>query len=313
MSLTTHLLVRNDSPTIERAIQSILPLNGRIIIGDIGSTDDTVRLCQPYSSVITTLFEDNYADAKNKILEQSGSEWILFIDPWEILATGHDVIRNIISTSPGSYHFQILQGGTITKETRLWHRSKNLRFANPVYETIHDKSSQPIDSAIYSRQTLDLDHQLKLVNEWQATSDPHYYRSCILLAQKKYKEFLASAAQYLFLERSGMSATMLKYYVAIVQLYEYKKYSQAIQDVLSCLAVNPLMAEFWCLLGDAYYSLKQYDKAYEFYDNAIIMGNRRLKSDLWPIEVSKYKEYPEKMMTSCNKINQETRTFTSNI
>ena len=180
MSLTTYLLVKNNSTTIEKTIQSILPLNGQIIVGDIGSTDNTIQLCQGCSNVVTVLFEDNYAEAKNKILDQSNSEWALFIEPWEVLVTGHSVIRNIVSTSPGSYHFQILQGGIITKETRLWHRSRNLKFINPVYETIHDKLSQPIDVIVYSKQALDLDHQLELVNKWQAVSDSHYYRSCIL-------------------------------------------------------------------------------------------------------------------------------------
>jgi hypothetical protein len=66
------------------------------------------------------------------------------------------------------------------------------------------------------------------------------------------------------------------------------------------------MAEFWCLLGDIHYSLlKEYDKAYSFYDNAIFLGKKRLKSDLWPMEISKYSDYPEEMKKSCNnKINK---------
>jgi len=73
----------------------------------------------------------------------------------------------------------------------------------------------------------------------------------------------------------------------------------AIKHILSCIATNPLMAEFWCLLGDIHYKLKSHIRAAAFYENAIILGEQRLKSDSWPIQISKYKEYPDRMMEKC--------------
>jgi tetratricopeptide (TPR) repeat protein len=62
------------------------------------------------------------------------------------------------------------------------------------------------------------------------------------------------------------------------------------------------MSEFWCLLGDCYYAIKDYEKSKSFYENALILGNKRLKNDGWPLEISKYKDYPQKMIESCDKI-----------
>ncbi len=76
-----------------------------------------------------------------------------------------------------------------------------------------------------------------------------------------------------------------------------------------CLAKKPTMAEFWCLLGDVYYDAKDYDKAKEFYENAVILGSRRLKDDGWPMEISKYKEYPQKMIEACKKIKTSSKLY----
>ena len=37
-------------------------------------------------------------------------------------------------------------------------------------------------------------------------------------------------------------------------------------------------------------------KARAFYQNAIFLGRQRLRSDYWPLNYTKYKEYPEAMI-----------------
>jgi tetratricopeptide (TPR) repeat protein len=72
------------------------------------------------------------------------------------------------------------------------------------------------------------------------------------------------------------------------------------------------MAEFWCLLGDIYYKQNKYEKSIAFYQNAMDLGSRRKNSDTWPLEISKYKTYPSKMINNCNKmINQKIYYKTS--
>ena len=62
------------------------------------------------------------------------------------------------------------------------------------------------------------------------------------------------------------------------------------------------MSEFWCLLVDINFEMKKYQKAYYFYDNAIILGSQRLNNDELPIDVKKYKEYPDKMKIICKDL-----------
>ena len=122
------------------------------------------------------------------------------------------------------------------------------------------------------------------------------------MAQKKYKEFLNVAKHYTFLEKSGISYTMTKYYMGLIQLYGFQDIKSCIENAVTCIITNPLMAEFWCLLGDAYYVGKDYKKAQYFYENAIFLGTRRETNDIWPLEISKYKEHPNKMIKSCKEL-----------
>jgi hypothetical protein len=101
---------------------------------------------------------------------------------------------------------------------------------------------------------------------------------------------------------------MLKYYLSMVYL-KYKNYRTSLFHLLACIAVRPLMAEFWCLLGDIFYKQDKFIESKMFYDNAVILGSRRILSDEWPMEINKYKEYPEKMAESCNKMIYESRYY----
>jgi tetratricopeptide (TPR) repeat protein len=83
-----------------------------------------------------------------------------------------------------------------------------------------------------------------------------------------------------------------------------KNYNIALKHLTYCLSENILMAEFWCLLGDIHLEIKDYKKAKEFYENAIILGNKRLEFDEWPLQINKYEEYPNNsVLYNINSLN----------
>jgi hypothetical protein len=84
--------------------------------------------------------------------------------------------------------------------------------------------------------------------------------------------------------------------MASVYLYVKNKPTDCINYITICLINEPTMAEYWCLLGDAFFKLKQFHRASAFYENAILFGSQRKNNDPMPIELNKYKEYPEKML-----------------
>jgi tetratricopeptide (TPR) repeat protein len=236
----------------------------------------------------------------------------MYLDPHEELLSGHDEINNLTNEeTPNAFYFSVVQGTVLTKEIRLW--NNGLRFENPVYETVKGDGTDTGWLVLSNQYAIDFDHRLKLIEEWRKAKplakEPFYYQALTALLKGNYPEFTRLAEYYLDAEKQGMSATMLRYYLAMVQAYELDRLNEAARNTLICISAKPIMAEFWCLLGDIQYRLKNYQKAVAFYENAVILGSRRLKSDLWPMDISKYKEYPMKMSADAQKIVASTKLY----
>ncbi len=313
MKLEIFILTQNNESSIAKTIESLKPLQAKIIIGDIGSIDDTLKICKNYNLEINELnFENDYSKAKNKLILIGKDHWILCIEPWEILISGHDEILKIAnSNAVNSYHFQVFSNSSVNKEIKFWNRSKNLNFINPVYETVSDVSDF-VDASIISINERPRNNQT-ILKQWMDSSplsaEPIYYQACEYLNNGKYKEFITMAERYLFLNKIGISACLMNYYLSLVEFYVNKNESNSIRRIMSCISQNPIMAEFWCVLGDIYLKNKHFDKAISFYENAIILGSRRLRNDMWPIEINKYQNYPNKQIKMCEELLKEVKSF----
>jgi hypothetical protein len=106
---------------------------------------------------------------------------------------------------------------------------------------------------------------------------------------------------------------MARYYLALVQGVVENDMKEAIQNITLCIAENPLMAEFWCLLGDMFVKMEKFRDAIAFYENAIALGCRRHQLDFWPMHISKYDEYPKDMMEKCKKAISSATAYSSNV
>ena len=299
--LRIHLLTQNNEKTISKALESLLPLESEIVVGDMGSQDETPKLCKLCGVKVMQIGKTtDYSAARNRLL---GPEMNFYLHPWEVLADGFDSIRE---ASGEAYQVRIFRNNVVTQEIRLW---RDLEFVNPVYETIKHPRPDMLQAAIYSKTPPTNPEILPLVRQWRETTgsiEPYYYEAIALLSSSRFNEFVPMAEHYLSLDASSLSATVLRSHLAQIQLH-LGNGSKAVRNVLACLAIQPLMAEFWCLLGDIFYRQQKYLKAKAFYENGIILGSRR-KNDDWPIELSKYKEYPQQMIDNIDKIVSESKT-----
>lgn len=299
---TIQILTKNNESTIKDTLDSIKDLNFNILIGDLGSTDKTIKICSAYRTEIIELnFESDYSKARNSLIREGSN---FYIDPWEILLQGHDQIKEL----NGSTSFYILNEKFVSKEIRFWTEGK---FENPVYETILDKNAKCLsDVVILSKNPPDRRiERIELCKKWvqnkPTTSEPYYYLACSYLANKQIKEFKSVAEQYLAIDKKfDMSNILIYYYLSQVDLYT-KQFKDSVKNVLTCIGLCPAFAEFWCVLGDLLYSQGQYQKAKEIYKNAILIGKRRLKDDEFPIEIAKYNEYPNKIIKNIENLEKE--------
>ena len=282
------ILTKNNQSTIKKTLESVSGF-GDICVSDYGSTDETIDICKKYGKVESVPFKD-FSTLKNSMIRKDP---VFFIEPWEIL------LSKSIPEIESAYHIQILENNIITKDIRLWHPSTKLKWTNPVYETVLGKSEYS-DLLVYSQGRPKVDN--KLLREWKeqepTNTGPYYYDAFESLLSKNYKEFLIKVEYYIGLE-TGIASVMAQYYKSMVLLYIYNNINDSYKTIIRCLAEKPVMAEFWCLLGDIFYKTKDFNKAIQLYENAILLGQKRWKTDMWPIELEKYEEYPKKMIDFC--------------
>lgn len=299
--LTAYLLTKNNEKTIEGCLKSIRPFVDQVVIGDQGSTDQTVAIARSTNCIIYELPPvTDYAEAKNNLVDQTESPWILWLEPWETLSRGQDSLKQ---ETPGVYSLSVLTHTILSRQTRLWHRDTNTRFENPIYETVYTPS-QSLDCLLFARPASMPKNTLEILQNWkQQRFTNHkvlYYESCYLLGQKQYTKFVDIAQHFLHTQKKiSQPVVMTRYHLATVQLHILKQGQQAMNNLLWCLSCKPDMAELWCLLGDAFLVSGQPVKAEAMYANAIDFGSQRLKDDDYPIDISKYRDYPKSMIEQC--------------
>lgn len=298
---TVQILLRNNKDTIEKALHSVSGL-GRVVVGDLGSEDGSLEICSSYGVEVVDLKGCvDFSLARNQLSDDGVN---FYIEAWEYLARGSDEISS--STSPKKAY--VLQNGLVSKETRIW-VGKGL-FKNPVYETIVAEAKCDPSIVILSGKSPDLREERRvLARKWMeerpTSSEPYYYMACMALSDRNYKDFFFYANKYLAMEQNhGEESVLLYYYMAQIELHT-GKIQEASKKITFCLTFCPTMAEFWCLLGDLFYRQKKFGKARSMYENALLIGGRRKSSDSYPIEISKYKEYPEKMMINIDEISAD--------
>lgn len=263
----------------------------------MGSTDDTLAICAGYK--VINLDVSDLSKARNSL----GDGWQLYLDPWEVLESGHDEILWALAGEESCRLF-VIQEEFLSKQTRLW---KTGKFVRPVYESVEPTANKLLNGFIRSGASNRSSLNFKLLSLWKKAKptlpEINYYLACACLDDKDYEGFLCHAKQYLFCVKSTtLPVVMTHYYCAIVNLYVTKDYQECLKNIIQCLVHQPTMAEFWCVLGDLFVRMKQFSRASAFYDNAILLGQRRRQDDEYPIEIDKYKEYPENMKIVCGKM-----------
>lgn len=295
--LTIQILTLNNRGTIERCVESVSGLGGRLVVGDMGSEDGTPDVCSKMGCEVRRVkFEGCFSQLRNSMASEGHN---LYLEPWEFIASGADRIGAL----SGNAAFYVVQGGVVSKQVRFWGSGA---FRNPVFEHVdggEEPSVRP-DIVVYSSGGPDRRTQTtEACRRWSennpTASEPYYYLACSLLAEGKLDEFLGCARKYMIMEADGSdSGVLMNYYMARAEASRGMFRESSIR-VLSCIAARPTFAEFWCLLGDMLYSKGKYEKARSIYENARVIGRRRRSEDLFPIEVSKYGEYPEEMERRC--------------
>ena len=164
------MIVKNGGSSLARCLTSVKDAVNRIVIGDTGSTDNTLEIAADFGAeTIHVPWTGDFAEARNHVLRHARCDWILVLDADEMMdpkgvkalkhlvtrTTCHafDVVRfNYVKESASrsgtdgalpNPHL-LAEAGPFpayvkTINTRLFRRNPEVWFERPVHETIVDR------------------------------------------------------------------------------------------------------------------------------------------------------------------------------
>ncbi len=148
-----QVLTHNNQTTLEKTLQSLKALNSDIVVIDHGSIDGTLEVAGRYGRVVQIGENESRSEARNRVVKESKSDWHLYLEPGEVIKSGHAAIANAITKEQVCHRIIVSQGDVVTKPIRLWHRSTGLHFSGPCYESLHpDQNAKPLNVMVFSNQ-----------------------------------------------------------------------------------------------------------------------------------------------------------------
>lgn len=242
--------------------------------------------------------EDGPRDRKRIALAAASShDYCVMIEPWESISSGAGQLA-AAAASGATVRTMVVQGDMVTKPVRGWDR----RRASPrqaVLECVQpDSDARLIDCTFDSSAAPPTARLIPLAKAWAKeeplSAVPDYCLACLHLGAGDLDAFWAGSDAFLFkAKKPSMAVVMTRYYRAMVAGLSRRRPREAIENLLVCLTARPTMAEFWCLLGDVFATAGDPGRAREFYRNAMDMGRARDFADPWPVQMSKYRDYPQ--------------------
>jgi len=135
------IIARDEEATIGQTIKSALAIVDEIVVGDTGSEDNTRLIAEGYGAkVLDVPWRDDFAAARNAVIEAASSDWILVLDADERLQPVRPVElqRLLTDERAAGYRFCVSEGegGSLQQQVRLFRNHPYVRYCYPVHDTV---------------------------------------------------------------------------------------------------------------------------------------------------------------------------------
>lgn len=305
IDLSICMIVKNEEADIRACIESVREVAGEIVILDTGSTDGTVEIAGEMGAhVFSARWENDFAKARNQCLSHARGYWVLFIDADERLAKESCIpLRNEASTRPGRpivfavKFFNMTDKNTVSSvhcAPRLFVRLPQVTFIGKLHEQICYADTEDMIPSILREDIIIEHHGYKksilnarnksernesILTEMIRENPEHWYphftygRHILTLetTDDRYREaveHLRKADSYAASSGENHAQSSICYYIANAHL-KLREPEKAIELLKKALEMNDTSCDIHYSLGKAYSELAQWNRAIEFFSQAM--------------------------------------------
>jgi glycosyltransferase involved in cell wall biosynthesis len=89
-TISLCMIMKNEAKLLPRCLNSVMGLVDEIIIVDTGSVDNSIEIAKSYgATVLRDPWQDDFARPRNIGIERARGDWILIMDPDELILKKH--------------------------------------------------------------------------------------------------------------------------------------------------------------------------------------------------------------------------------
>lgn len=279
--MTPAILTRGKHKNLLKCLDSVKQYD--FVLGNCG---------EYFSGCKNIKWNNSYSEAKNDLIKDING-WCLVLEPWERLIDCCEMPQE-----DGYYRVNLLENGWLSKPIRLF--NKKIKFSNPIYEFIDEKTDKVVDIWIISEGGRDIDFEL--FNKWKKednNKDIIYYEAFNELSIGNVNKFESKIKEYIFYVNEGDSVELAYLYLGLI--LSKTKPNEALGYLARVLIKRPWAAEAWVAASEIFRLQGHIERSKWLYKAAIEFGKERPLSDLIPMDISKYKEDPERMLNLLSK------------
>jgi glycosyltransferase involved in cell wall biosynthesis len=271
-----------------------------IVVGDTGSTDRTVQIARDYGArVFSFPWGNNFSEARNRIIRQARSDWILSIDADERLdGFCRDDFENTLSEKDIYAIKSMLHpklDWTPLKIMRLFRNDPRIFFENIIHETVgpsveklSDGKKQSTPELPFSLIHLGYDHESE---EKHRRYLPLLHEQLLLTPEKTYFHHhlgtvyreLGDDDNAIDFWQKGIAVAQRKRDLSILDAYPFIDYITYLQDnrrparylVNSALDLFPLHPDLLWLNSRELFREREYDEAIRNLQTLITIGEEK--------------------------------------
>lgn len=154
--LTVGLITKNEEKNIQKCLECLMPLKQalgcRILVGDTGSSDNTVAIARQYADEVFSIeWNNDFAAARNAVIARANSQWYLSVDADEWLEDCTELVDFFQSGKYKEYQTAVVMQKNYTYDAnkpnkefwdpffspRLFSLENGNRFVGKIHESIH--------------------------------------------------------------------------------------------------------------------------------------------------------------------------------